>query len=111
MDALLSMLKEDQLRHWETVKWLVGDDGKREGRSTLLALAMIAEADRHPERWVPLWDHYMDTKQTRDLVVDRVEALLDHLATLDPAWKQKEFRVSAAYPYSLRRIVPLLRRE
>lgn len=94
MNALLSLLREDQLRHWDTVKWLVGWDIRGEGRSTLLALAFIAEADRHIGEWIPLWDHFDGHHQTLKNVGDRIEALLERLEHDDPEWRKKKFRIA-----------------
>lgn len=101
--SVVDLLKEEQLKHWDTVKWMVSDEARGKGRSTLLALAFIAEADRNLGRTVPLWDHYDTSVQTLRHTADRVAALLDQFKMDDPTWRVKEFEVYHCAPFTLKR--------
>lgn len=87
------VLKPEQQRYWRSIQWLVDWDIRGEGRSTLLTLAFIQQADKHPNREIPFWDHY-DGGQSDGHAAERVHAMLKWLADENPEYfAAREFQV------------------
>lgn len=83
------ILRKEQLRHYNSVKWLLtdGPHEKREelpapvqrhrqtGRSTLMAIIFIEEAMERPGKPIRIFDHY-DNKVSHKYMVERIKKLL-----------------------------------
>lgn len=106
LSDLSAFLRPTQRRHWDTIRWLVDDEGgRREGRSTILALAFIELADKHIGREITLWDHF--ASGPGDFMYEAVAELLLEIASLSKTWSTKEFEVkrsSGARWGTLRRV-------
>lgn len=90
--ALKALLREDQLPRWRTMRWLMAPDARRSGRTTVMALAALAEADRKLNYPIPLWDHHEGDAPLRSSVMQgTIRELLKRLSEEDPNWGQKRF--------------------
>jgi hypothetical protein len=98
VSGLVAFLKPEQRKHWDSIRWLVDWEIRGEGRTTLLALAFIEQADKHLGEAILLWDHYNDTVVHHEVMVPVVDNLLRALQA-DPEehdlegvyWKDKTF--------------------
>jgi hypothetical protein len=64
----------------DTLVWLLDPEANRgEGRSTLMALAFIEIAKRHPGKWVDVFDHYAGQMADRNAhqMIERIRGLID----------------------------------
>lgn len=100
--ALLGLLNEEQMSHWRSVRWLLNWDLRAEGRTTVLALAFIAEANERKGTRIELFDHHPTEHATGHVLLPVIDALLDKLKTDSPEWRAKEF-VMSRNPYALTR--------
>lgn len=51
-------LTTKQLEHISSVRWLLSDGGRGEGRSFLMAIIFIEKARDEWNEWVEVFDHY-----------------------------------------------------
>lgn len=79
MSELRAFLKPEQVKHWDSIRWLIDFEIRGEGRTTLLALAFIEQADKRLNRTIQLWDHYNATPPRTAYMVDAVRRILDQL--------------------------------
>lgn len=97
---LRRQLEPEQLVHWPTMRWLFAESARRGGRTTLLMLAAIAEADSRVGEWIRVFDHF-DGPDQRDRVAHALRSTLAAIgqrAALGTAeesnrWRNKQFEV------------------
>lgn len=58
--VLRQSLREGDILHWPTLRWLIsnGEAERGSGRTTMLMLAAIAEADSRVGEWISVVDHF-----------------------------------------------------
>lgn len=91
--TLKAMIPEDQLPRWRTMRWLMAPDARRSGRTTMMALVAIAEADRTLNYPIRLWDHEGDTPRRNSVMQEMLRYFLEQLKGTYPSWRQKRFEI------------------
>jgi hypothetical protein len=86
----VDLLTPQQRKHWDTVRWLLRSPG-RQGRTTVMALAFIAEADENIGTSVRLWDHCPE-EQNQKRMMTTVQIILAILQSKSELWRTKEFK-------------------
>jgi len=92
-DPFENVLLPHQKAHWASIQWFVNFDIRGEGRSTLLALAFIQQADKHVGKAIPLWDHFDANPMTRVYTHERITQFLTWFAEEYPGWDKKRFAI------------------
>lgn len=79
-------LRPEQKRYWRSMQWLTDWSIRGEGRTTLLALAFLQQADKHPGSEIELWDHYSADREQRRLMTDTVRMLITRMTAEEPEY-------------------------
>ena len=60
-------LSDKQQEYYEAIKWLLDDENRASGRTTLMAKVYIELAIRDRNKWIDLVDHYPSKEGRRSL--------------------------------------------
>jgi len=86
-------LSEDQVRAIRVLDWLLDPEGNRQtGRSYAIAVALIRQALRYPERWIYYIDHVTEIPRRDQYRICR--SLVDYIVTEDPFLRLLTFRTA-----------------
>lgn len=58
-------LTDEQVKHLDTVRWLVSDGYRGEGRTTVLAVAYLEKAMSNEGKPIAVVDHHLDGQSTK----------------------------------------------
>ena len=74
-ECLKGKIKPSQQVHYRTIRWLIDDVYRREGRTTMLAIMFLEQAIINPARSIRVFDHYGQDFRTMRHLTNKITEL------------------------------------